>query len=44
MKRVRQVSIIDLAVALTDLVIDNPKKLKPPILIMMRTEDIAIAL
>jgi hypothetical protein len=29
MKRVRQVSIVDLAVALTFLVTDNPKKLKP---------------
>ena len=44
MKRVLQVSMIDLAVALSDLVIDKPKKLKPPILIMMRTEDTAMDL
>ena len=44
MKRVLQVSMVDLAVALTDLVTDNPKKLNPPMLIMMRIEETAMAL
>ena len=36
--------MVDLAVALTDLVTDNPKKLNPPMLIMMRIEETAMAL
>ena len=43
MKRVRQVSMVARAVALTVLVTDRPKKLKPPMLIMMRIEETAMA-